>query len=110
MQLASSAARPVEAKEPGFGWAFCSLLVPALSPNEPIWCDALCAKLDVQFRKARHDRVPPISDTGSPAFRTAIVGSFGPAQGMRRLARPSRRRAYATARAAGGRRLRVRAP
>src|SRR5262249_61903730 len=82
----------------------------ALSLKEPIWRDASGAPLDVRLRPARHDRVPPISDTESPAFRTAIFGSFGPAQRKRRLERLSRRRACATARAAGGRRSRVREP
>src|SRR5262249_44951404 len=86
------------------GRAFVASSTPTLSLNEPIWRDASDATLDVRLRKAKHGRVPPISDTGSLASRTAIFGSFGPAQGMRRLARLSRRRAYATARAAGGRR------
>src|SRR5207237_9031028 len=97
-------------KSPAAAGLFVAYATPALSLNEPIWRDASGATLDVRLRTARHDRVPPTSDTGSPAFRTAIFGSFGPAQRTRRLERLSRQLAYATAPAAGGRRPRVTAP
>src|SRR5262249_29211003 len=88
--------------------AFCCLIdARHFSPNEPIWWDASGAKLDVRLRLARHDRVPPVSDTGSPAFRTAIFGLFALAPLMHRLERLSRRRAYASAREAGGHRPHV---